>query len=138
SSAFCSLPLFKQILDSDQFELVCISVQETLGFELTHEARRTDLGNAGCQSQFGCVAKLSPRSAQEPRLDVLGQDYLEHPLSKIREERVGRRFRNSASSLVDFRGRAIKRFETWSAELSESAIVEEPDGNVWRIAAVKS
>jgi hypothetical protein len=35
-SAFGGLPFFKQIVDSHQLELVCISVKEALGFECTH------------------------------------------------------------------------------------------------------
>src|ERR1700687_1689208 len=74
SSASRSLPLFKKILNSHQFQFVRIFVKETFGFELTNQARRTDLGDAGCHRQFRSIANLSPRSAQELRLDVLSQD----------------------------------------------------------------
>src|SRR5580692_9473024 len=91
-SAVRSLPLFKKILNSHQLQLVCILVKEALGFELTHETRGADLGNAGCQGQLGGIVNLQPGSAQEPRFDVLREKHLEHPLPQVREQGVSVQF----------------------------------------------
>src|SRR5260370_7363035 len=70
SSASRSLPLFKKILNSHQLQLVCIAVEEALGFELTHETRGADLGNAGCQGQLGATVNPQTRSPHQSMFDV--------------------------------------------------------------------